>query len=64
MMKRNLSLNPINTDRGGQPLLVFGSLQKHHATASVNEACPTIACTDFGLPRIVELYEDIRDEES
>lgn len=39
--------------------MVFGSLQNHSAKTLVeNGVCPTIGCTDFGLPRLVLLTHD------
>lgn len=41
-------------------LQAWGSMQKHRAVSDIQiggGVSPTIATTDFGLPRIVELWE-------
>lgn len=46
------------------PREIWGSLQDHHAVCEIRGGgqgvCPAIACTDFGLPRI--LFEVIETD--
>ena len=39
---------------------IWGSLQAHRSVTTPDRGggvCPTIGTTDFGLPRVVEVYE-------
>lgn len=41
------------------PYMIFGSWQAHATTAFVDDGvCPTIGCTDFGLPRLILLKNE------
>lgn len=47
-----------------KPVLILGSLQTHAAKMLVEGGvCPCIGCTDFGLPRVVEVYQNIQSLE-
>lgn len=35
---------------------IWGSLQTHRSINDITGVCPTIGTTDFGLPRIVEMW--------
>jgi len=46
-----------------EPIMILGSLQTHAVRMPVEGGvCPTIGCTDFGLPRVIEVYNSIADE--
>ena len=46
------------------PYVIFSSFQPHASSFMADEVSPTIGCTDFGLPRVMEYEEDICEHPS
>lgn len=54
-----------NVDKSAEPYMILGSLQTHAVRTLIDGGgyAPCIGTTDFGLPRIIEVYNNWSDME-